>query len=48
VKAGRALVCNSWYACAVGSGTNLGLNNTYTYTTLAETAENHYEQGSCP
>lgn len=48
VGAGRAYVCNSWYTCATGSGENMGLYNTYTTTTLAQTAEGYYEIGSCP
>lgn len=48
VSAGRAQTCNWWYACAVGSGDNLGANNIYTYSTLAETAPGHYEKGNCP
>ncbi len=48
VNAGRAHVCNSWYACADGSNDNMGLNNTYTITTLAETSSGYYELGNCP
>lgn len=47
VQAGRAYVCNSWYACAVGSGDNLGLNNTYTMNVLAETSAGYFKKGSC-
>lgn len=47
VQDGRATTDGS-YAYAVGSGTNLGLYNTFTTTTLAETSEGHYEQGACP
>ncbi len=48
VQAGRAQTCNWWYVCAVGSGDNLGFNNIYTNTTLAETSSGYYELGSCP
>ena len=47
VQAGRAQVCSLWYACAVGSGTNLGLNNTFASNTLKQTAPGYYEVGSC-
>ena len=48
--AGRAYKCGSMnsYACATGSGTNLGYWNTFNMVTLAETAEGHFEQGNCP
>ncbi len=48
VNAGRATTCNSWYACATGSGDNMGLKNIYTYRTLAQTSPGYYELGSCP
>jgi poly(hydroxyalkanoate) depolymerase family esterase len=47
IQAGRAQVCNSWYACATGSGESLGLNNIFSTTTLAQTADGYYEKGSC-
>jgi hypothetical protein len=47
VSAGRAVNC-SWSACAVGSGANMGLNNTYTTTTLAQVEEGYYVVGTCP
>lgn len=48
VGEGRAVVCGSWHACAVGSGDDLGLYNIYNIVTLAETKEGFYEQGHCP
>ena len=47
-QSGRAASCNSWYSCAVGSGQNMGLTNTYTFTTLRLIDTNYYEIGSCP
>ncbi len=46
VIAGRAYN-DMGYAKATGSGDNLGLNNTFTYTTLKETSTGYYELGSC-
>ncbi len=48
VNAGRAHICSSWYACANGSNTNMGLKNIYTMVTLAETSSGYYEIGNCP
>jgi poly(3-hydroxybutyrate) depolymerase len=49
VLQGRAVRCGSFnsYACAVGSGDNLGFWNTFTTTTVAETSSGFYELGSC-
>ncbi|GBC61005.1 hypothetical protein DENIS_1965 [Desulfonema ishimotonii] len=46
---GRAYPCGIgfWETCALGSGTNLGLNNIFTTTTLKESPEGHYEEGKC-
>lgn len=48
--AGRAYKCGSMnmYACALGSDENLGYWNTFNMVTLAETAEDYFESGSCP
>lgn len=48
VTAGRGVICQSWYVCAVGSGDRLGLNNVFTQSTVAETAPGYYELGACP
>ncbi len=47
VQAGRATT-DGIYAYAVGSGTQMGMNNLFYTSTLAETAEGHYELGNCP
>ncbi len=47
VMAGRAYVCGFWYACAEGSGDNLGFYNVYSYSTLTETSEGYFSEGSC-
>ncbi len=46
VQANRAIT-SSGYTYAVGSGDNLGLYNIFYSSTLAETSENYYQQGSC-
>ncbi|MGZ3255063.1 MAG: Ig-like domain-containing protein, partial [Burkholderiaceae bacterium] len=47
VTAGRATTSGG-YAYAKGSGTNMGLNNTFTTTTLAQTSSGYYIIGNCP
>ncbi|THB73564.1 MAG: hypothetical protein D6B28_03685 [Gammaproteobacteria bacterium] len=47
VSAGRAYVCSAWYACATGSNENLGLNNSFTTTTLKEEG-GVFSKGTCP
>lgn len=47
VQAGRAAAC-SYNACAVGSGDNLGLSNTYNTVTLTEAPQGYFKKdGSC-
>ncbi|MBI1891188.1 MAG: fibronectin type III domain-containing protein [Burkholderiales bacterium] len=47
VQASRATYCGG-YACAVGSGDNLGLYNMYTTSTLTEKPSGYYKKGgSC-
>lgn len=46
VSAGRATT-SLGYVYAKGSGQNMGLYNTYTSTTLKQTASNYYVIGSC-
>lgn len=48
VQAGRATVCSFGYACAVGSGDNLGLYNTFVRSTLRNVAPGYFEAGTCP
>jgi len=45
--AGRATFC-AGFACAVGSGQNLGLLNILVVTTLKQTAPSYYVIGTCP
>ena len=45
--AGRATFC-AGYACAVGSGQNMGLLNILVTTTLKQTAPSYYVIGTCP
>lgn len=45
--AGRATFC-AGFACAVGSGQNLGLLNILVVTTLKQTAPSYYVLGTCP
>jgi poly(3-hydroxybutyrate) depolymerase len=45
--AGRAHVSGG-YALANGSNQNMGLNNTFYTTTLAQTSAGYYVVGSCP
>ncbi len=45
--AGRATFC-AGFACAVGSGQNLGLLNILVVTTLRQTAPAYYVLGTCP
>mgnify|MGYP001549822543 CR=1 FL=1 len=47
ISAGRAYVCSAWYACAEGSGENLGMNNSFTTTTLKE-EDGFFSKGTCP
>ena len=47
VQAGRAYNSGG-YALATGSGQNMGLNNTFYTSTLAQTAAGYYVIGSCP
>jgi len=47
VSKGRATTTGGYCYC-VGSGDNLGLYNVATYTTVAETSEGYFEEGSCP
>jgi len=47
VASGRA-TSTGFYTYAAGSGDYLGLNNIFTYTTLAETSAGYFELGSCP
>ena len=47
VQAGRAHNSGG-YALANGSNQNMGLNNTFYTTTLAQTAAGYYVMGSCP
>ncbi len=47
VQANRATTSGS-YAYAVGSGDSMGFYNIFYTSTLAETAENYFEVGSCP
>lgn len=47
VNAGRAQVCSAWYACAAGSGTNLGFYNIYNMVTLKMTGPGYYALGAC-
>jgi poly(3-hydroxybutyrate) depolymerase len=47
VQAGRAYNSGG-YAMAVGSGQNMGLNNTFYTTTLVQTAPGYYVIGNCP
>ncbi len=47
VLAGRATQNASWHAITVGGGDDLGLNNTYTTTTVKETSSGYFEMGSC-
>lgn len=47
VQAGRAYNSGG-YALALGSGQNMGLNNTFYTTTLAQTAPGYYVIGNCP
>lgn len=48
--AGRAVRCGSFnsYACANGSGENLGLWNTFNRATLKSTNGAYWSKGSCP
>jgi len=46
VQAGKAVVCNSWYACA-SDGVQLGLNNTYTQATVYESPVGVYTTTAC-
>lgn len=48
ISAGRASVCSFWYACAVGSNENLGMNNAFTTTTLKEDPAGYFAKGTCP
>lgn len=48
ISAGRASVCNYWYACAAGSNENLGMNNAFTTTTLKEDPAGYFAEGTCP
>lgn len=48
VAADRAYTCGYVYACAEGSGENLGFNNALTITTLKEDPEGYFEKGTCP
>ncbi|GGZ96324.1 hypothetical protein GCM10008090_00690 [Arenicella chitinivorans] len=47
VLAGRATT-SAYLVYAVGSNDYLGLFNTFSYTTLAETSAGYFEQGTCP
>ncbi|MGO4381157.1 extracellular catalytic domain type 2 short-chain-length polyhydroxyalkanoate depolymerase [Pseudoduganella sp. RAF53_2] len=47
VKAGRAYD-RFFFAYALGSDQRMGLDNTFSRTTLKRTAPNYYEIGSCP
>jgi poly(3-hydroxybutyrate) depolymerase len=47
VQAGRAYNSGG-YALALGSNQNMGLNNTFYTTTLAQTAAGYYVIGNCP
>jgi poly(3-hydroxybutyrate) depolymerase len=47
VTAGRAYNSGG-YALATGSNQNMGLNNTFYTTTLAQTAAGYYVIGNCP
>lgn len=47
VQAGRA-VASGGYALAKGSGQNMGLNNTFYTTVLAQTSAGYYVIGNCP
>ncbi|HEX9172482.1 MAG TPA: PHB depolymerase family esterase [Telluria sp.] len=47
VTAGRA-INSGGYALAKGSNQNMGLNNTFYTTTLAQTSAGYYVIGSCP
>jgi hypothetical protein len=48
--AGRAVRCgdNGSYTCALGSGINLGLWNTFETNTLHESSPGYFELGPCP
>jgi poly(3-hydroxybutyrate) depolymerase len=48
IQAGRAVVCEKWYACAKGSLQKLGLNNTFAQSTLRETSPGYFVKGACP
>jgi poly(3-hydroxybutyrate) depolymerase len=56
VQAGRAYqgtggssACAAFHACAVGSDDDMGLNNTFTYTTLVESPAGYFAIGTtCP
>ena len=48
ISAGRAEACGYFYACAIGSGDNLGFNNVFTMSTVKEESEGYFEKGSCP
>ena len=47
VVAGRASVCNAWYACAVGSAEVLGLNNVFIRTTFYDAPQGHFSKTPC-
>lgn len=49
VMSGRASLCGAWYwyACAKGSGQNLGLYNVYTSSWLKSSTPGVYELGRC-
>lgn len=47
VQSGRA-IASGGYALAKGSGQNMGLNNTFYTTVLAQTAPAYYVIGNCP
>lgn len=47
VIAGRASVCNGWYACAIGSGESLGFNNIFVTTTLYEAPQGYFSTTPC-
>ncbi len=47
VQAGKAVVCNSWYACAKDDAVQLGLNNTYTQATVYESPAGVYTTTQC-
>jgi poly(3-hydroxybutyrate) depolymerase len=48
VSAGRAQVCNAGFACAKGSGENLGLYNLFVTSNVVESPAGFFKKGACP